>query len=157
MMSQWLITNFSTIGNWSSIIGLGVSLWVLYSVKKIKLHFTLKARIPELIYQLEEYSKTFNSLLNDIKSNRMEIITTSKKLEFTLQSLNNKANANIDEAIKIMFSRIKKLKNGKDNFVNALLKKGWSFDDESWNLYTDLQGVLQGLKESKKDAEWDLP
>lgn len=154
-MLEWLRNNFNNIAAWSSIIGLAVSLWVLYSIRKLRTHYTSKARIPELIKQLEEYSSQLNTLLNDVEKNKQIILTISKRLEFTLNSIQKKSSRNIYTAIRKLNSRINNLRSNRGSIISIFSRVTWNFENEVWDLYTDLQGILQGLKESSKDSEWN--
>lgn len=153
-MINWLIANFDSIANWCSILGLLISLFVLYSLKKIRKHFKLKARIPEIVNQLEDFSKELNSYIDDIEGNKNELIIISKRLEYTLKSLREKSTDQITKNIDKMLVSISMLKKGGPFKWNPLRKSTWKFDDEIWEIYSDIQGILQGLKEANKDSLW---
>lgn len=153
-MIDWITQNFSGISGWSSIFGFLLSIWVLYTVKKLRNYYLLKARTPELIKEINKFSKELNSYLEDIKTNKNEIIVVVKKCEFTLKSLRRKGTNDLVSLIDKMLQRISKMKKGGPVRLNPFKPSKWSFDDEAWELYSDMQGVLQGLKETANDSNW---
>ena len=153
-MIEWFIRNFNYIANFCSILGLMVSLFVLYNLKGIRRNFQFKARTPEIINELTDFSKELNSYTDNVDACKNEIIILSKKLEYTLRSLRKKANKELVKNIDQIISRISKLKRGGPLVKIFSKSSNWSFKDETWELYSDIQGILQGLKEVVKDSHW---
>lgn len=153
-MIDWIKHNFNGISGWSSILGFFLSIWVLYTVKKLRKYYIFKARIPEIIKEINKFSKELNSYLDDINNNKNEIIVIIKKCEFTLKSLKQKSTNDLVPLINQMLQRITKMKNGGPVRFYQLKPAKWSFNDEAWELYSDMQGVLQGLKETANDSNW---
>jgi hypothetical protein len=147
-MINWISHNFGNIANYSSIFGFLISCYVMYNLKKIRKHYEFKARIPEIVAQLNAFSKDLNDFINDIASNRNEIILTIKKLEYTLKSLKKKSNEEITKSIKTLLRKTKNLKRGRPVRFIFFSKQTWVFEDETWEIYTDIQGILQGVKPS---------
>jgi hypothetical protein len=60
-MMDWLVKTigqitFSDVGSIASLISLGMTFYVLYTVRKIKNFYVFKARVPELTGQLEGHA-----------------------------------------------------------------------------------------------------
>lgn len=153
-MINWITQNFNRISGWSSILGFFLSIWVLYNVKKLRNYYLLKARIPEIIKEINKFSKELNSYLDDINNNKNQILVIIKKFEFTLKSLKRKSANDLVSLINKMLQRISRMKRGGPVRLYPLKPTKWSFDDEAWELYSDMQGVLQGLKETANDSNW---
>lgn len=153
-MNNWLNNNFDGIANWCSILGLVITLFVLFSLKNIRKHFKSKGRFPEIVSQLEEFSMDLNACTNNIEASKNEIIAIIKRLEFTLKSLRKISNDQIVKNIDILITRISRLKNDGPFHWNVFIKSSWSFKKEIWDIYTDIQGLLQGIKEADKDSVW---
>jgi hypothetical protein len=153
-MLAWLDENHTYIASFCSVFAFLLSILLLLLVRNIRKYFELKARTPQIVAQLRKFFKELNACLDDAKKNKNEVIVLSKKLEFTLRSLRRKASADIVKTIDLMLSSIAKLKNGGPSRWNPFKKTDWSFNDEAWELYSDLQAVLQGLKEATKDSRW---
>ncbi len=151
---KWLSDNFGNIGNWCSILGLVITLYVLYNLRKIRKHYEYRARTPEIVSQLDDFSKDLNSYLDNISDNKNEIILTVKKLEYTLKSLRRKTNGEIIKNIDSLLGRTKRMKNDGPIIFPFFSKTSWSFDDEAWEIYSDIQGILQGVKEDSRDSSW---
>lgn len=153
-MIEWLFSNFDTIAGWCSVLGLIISIFVLSSVRRIRKTFQLKARTPEITKQLSEFSKDLNSYIEDVEKYKNEIVTISKRLEYTLKSLRGKSSSELVKNIDISISRIKRIKKGGTHLSILLNNNNWSFKEETWELYSDIQGILQGIKELSKDSHW---
>ena len=117
-------------------------------------YYLLKARIPEIIKEINKFSKELNSYLGDIENSKNEIIVVVKKCEFTLKSLRRKGTRDLVSSIDKMLLRISNLKKDGPRGLNPFKPPIWSFNDEVWELYSDMQGVLQGLKEAANDSNW---
>lgn len=153
-MGKWLSDNFDSIANWCSIMGFLISIYVMYNLNKIRKHYEYRARIPEIVSQLDEFSKNLNTYFDDISTNKNDIILTIKRLEYTLISLRQKTNNEIIKSINLLLQRTKRIKRGGSVKYLFLKNETWSFEDESWEIYSDIQGILQGVKEDSRDSSW---
>ncbi len=88
------IISFTTIASWASIVGCGISVYLLFKVKEIKLHFFNIGRVPEIINELRSLSVEQESLIfaQRNKKNDIEIITNFRKAGFLLKKISKKAN-----------------------------------------------------------------
>lgn len=155
LILQWFLKNFNMISGWSSIFGFILSIWVLYTVSRLRNYYFLKGRIPEITKEINKFSKDLNSYLADINNNKSEIVLIIKQCEFTLKSLKKKSTDDLVSLINKMLKRISKIKKGgPTNVIPFRSFLEWSFDDEVWEFYSDMQGLLQGLKENANDSKW---
>lgn len=53
------------VGNLSSILGLGITVWILLKVRKIQRGYLLRARLPVLRRRLGRHRSNLASLLDD--------------------------------------------------------------------------------------------
>jgi hypothetical protein len=150
----WFITHFTSISGWCSILGFVLSFLVLLTVRNIRTHYWSKGRIPEIIKELDNKSKKLNGYLEDDEKNKYNILTVLKEVEFSLKSLKQIDNKDIVEQINKMLKRLKNLKKDGPIWSHLVNTTKWSFKEEIWEFYTDMLGILQGLKEHERDSNW---
>lgn len=130
-------------GNVSSIAGLGVTLFVAWSVRRLRQQYSFKARLPQILHKLSERASALSSLLNDFERNRGDIQLELSQTKPLLKSLRSKLsraqrkscknlNAEIDLALRVPVYR-----------------------KSVWNVYVSIQTLIQELEELNQDLEWE--
>lgn len=132
----WVANLSSTL----SIIGFIVTCFLLWEARKIRDSFIRKARIPEIVGDLDRIS---GELVSNLKSYKEESRAAQEKihqaralLESIKPKIPEKDRAKIDEFIS--------------NSVSSDLD-----EDSAWNLYSQLSGVVTYLQQLAKDTRWD--
>ena len=72
-MFEWL--TLSNIGNVASILGIGLSLYVIYNVREIRKSYLFTARAPALLKSLRTHSSNIKDLLKEFETSIEEIET----------------------------------------------------------------------------------
>ncbi len=128
----------------------------MLSVRQLKKKYRNKKRIPEILSDLERISKEFNELTKEVEQNRREIIVATKKLKAILESLKKKSNTDIEKTLIVALKRTKQVIKNKRPVSYFFFNREWIFFEEIWELYGDLQSVIQSLNEHTKDKKWEI-
>ncbi len=135
------MNNLSLFGSVASILGLLVSIYVLREIRNLKKKFLFRARVPQLLNAIKGYSKGISSKLRDFEGSKRELETDLSKCNATLKNLSLKVDGNAKEITKRLTKKIRKQKQP--------LKK-----DEIWEIYNDLQALIESLSHLQKDIKW---
>jgi hypothetical protein len=148
-MPEWL-TYLNKLGSLSSILGLIVTLFLLYEAKKIRNSFLRRARLPEVNRELSKSTSQLSENLKDWSSDKNPTLETFSTIKALLENIKEKLPS--DERRKV------------DEYLSNLHPKKWWFinsplseltEDEAWNRYTDLSGLVTRLQQLAKDSKWD--
>ncbi len=131
----------SIIGNLASIIGALLSAYVLLDVKRLHDHFLLKARMPDFLKLLKQYVFTLSERLRKFDENTSEIETVLRQCESTLKNLISKVRGEVKQDTRNLLKRIRKR-------IKPTNK------DEAWEIYQELQALIEALKHMQKDIKW---
>jgi hypothetical protein len=124
----------------ASIVGCGVSLYVLREVTGIKKKYLFRIRVPEIIKSITSYTSDLSEKLEHFEENRKVISVIFVRCNSTLEILESKLKGNSKRHLQDI----------KENLKN---KNSFNYD-EAWVIYGQLLGLLDYLKESKKDLQW---
>lgn len=136
-MAQW-VTN---LGNIASIIGMGISLYVLFEVRNIKRRFLFKARIPELVASLRKQAKELNSLLRTFDRSANEIEAALSVCEATVANLAPKLQGETRKAARSFQEHVKQRQ--------APISKEYTYQ-----LYAKLQALIEAVSHVERDINW---
>ena len=131
----------SLMGGIASILGLFISILILWGLRSIRLHYLLKARIPDLIDSLSEKADQLSKYYQDFDSSIREIETNLRQCEATLKNLKIKVSGVERQAVKALLKKFKK----KERPIRI---------DTAWDIYDDLQGLIESLKHLMRDRKW---
>lgn len=129
------------VGDTSSVIGMFISLYVLFEVNRIKNKFLFKARLPQLIKSLKDNAKVFSGNLQnfedssrDIETNLSKTISTLKNIKYKISGVPKKDTINLLKKINKRTKPITK--------------------DYLWDIYNDLQALIDSLGYLTEDTKW---
>jgi len=148
-----------TLGNWSSIIGLAISLATLIcafiinnKVKMIKRKVMFNTRVEPLLADLKSFSLNIKNLYGDFENNKNELKLEIAKSKVQLESIITKIpndhksefTTQIQELIKIQKST---LGVQPENYKNKWYKKRKIFksQDDIWEIYVGLTECVNRL------------
>lgn len=151
-LAQWII-DISTI---SSILGLLISVFLLVEARKIRQSFLRRARLPEVLKELNtSIKKISDSLKSSAKSNSWEVEKNTINEQYGI----------VRGLLENISSKLPEDERSHVNvFINQLLVSKFYFwkdsliikDEElGWKLYTDLSRVATRLEQLRKDSRWD--
>jgi len=141
-MLDWLSSNvtFDNIGNTTSVLSLGITIWVAISIRKIKKSYLNQARVPELVEKLNTYNSELNTALNDFESSRYETGVQIRMICETLISLKPKLSNS--KPINLLIKRIKKIDYERLN------------EGDARSIYRETTGIIEGVDNELKDKRW---
>ncbi|WP_338774287.1 hypothetical protein [Aeromonas veronii] len=136
----WWITDTAAI---LSIVGFIVTCFLLWEARKIRNSFMRKARIPEIVKDLDEISK---ELFSHLKSFSQE---------------NRNALQKIQNAKGLLESVLPKMDSGHQKKINEFVSLAGTADadtlteDLCWGVYSQLSGLVTYFKQLEKDSKWE--
>lgn len=98
---------FSLLGNFSSLLGLVISLLTLFLLYKIRKKFLFRSSIKEYKKELLDLTKDMNTLFNSFSKNINEINEKIAIADVKLRVIEKGANDNLQKDIKSARSKIK--------------------------------------------------
>jgi len=132
------------LGNLSSIVGLGITVWVLLKVRKIQRGYLLRARLPALGRRLGRHRSNLASLLDEYPSSAREVQAELKKCRATLRSLRRM----VGRALGVELNRIER----RIAHICGLSEAATA--NQIWELYGDLGGLEEDVRNLVEDVEW---
>lgn len=131
-----------------SLLGFGITLYVLFEVKFIKNTFLSRARLPELIRDLEKAGSVLNGQLGQWPSQRNEALCQIKVAASLLKS----ASAMVPKTEREeLLKTHKKLTDAAQSFSS---QQGISIDFV-WDLYSDIQSDIASMTQVSKNNRWE--
>lgn len=141
-MFEWL--TLSNLGNVASILGIGLSLYVIYNVREIRKSYLFTARAPALLKSLRTHSSNIKDLLKEFETSIEQIEAELAKCSPVLDSLRTKVGRqerkSISKAVQLI-SANKSLSAGSKNAV--------------WDIYKELLKVEEAMRNLHKDKQWE--
>jgi len=149
-MLNWLLKTirqitFSDVGSIASLISLGMTFYVLYTVRKIKNFYVFKARVPELTEQLEGHASKLVEFHGDFKNSKEKILLEIGKAEVTLKSLEKKVGRRTKKSVAVVVNLIRDYSPYNQS------------QDYLWKIYVELQKVIQEVIDVQSDRAWENP
>ncbi|WP_458733633.1 hypothetical protein [Alteromonas macleodii] len=142
-MNSYLPNWLTDIASIVSIIGFIVTCFLLVEARKIRNSFMRKARIPEIVNDLDRIS---GDLIANLKQYDNESRSAHEKIQ--------KATALLESILpKIPDSQKEKVQSFIDGTNEAI--SNTLNEDSSWNVSTELSGVVTYLQQIAKDTRWD--
>ena len=141
-MLEWL--TLSNIGSVASILGIGLSLYVVYNVREIRKSYLFAARAPDLLKRLRSHSAKINELLEEFDASIAEIEAELARCSSILESLGAKVSRHERRSISLVIRQIN-------------LNKTLSIEsrDVVWEIYKELLKVDEEMTNLLKDKLWE--
>lgn len=133
---------FNFIAGLSSIVGLIVSLWVLFRVGRLEKRFLFKARVPELRVGLDKLKTELSGLLREYDENEDEIRALIGKSKVLVTSIQRKVDA---------YNK----KQANQTLKSIKLYNRHPSKENSREVNFEMMYLLYGLEERLKDVEWE--
>jgi chaperonin cofactor prefoldin len=137
----WL--NFSNLADFLSIIGFFLSVYVSLGIRKIKKEFLFRARLPDLLKQLQKHATALSTLLDDFQNNQDKIIEELSIAKVNINSLYNKSAGEVKGSLKKLDVSIDNFLLGQDK--NSKIIRG---------IYLQMNMVIQEINNLKEDEKW---
>ena len=139
---EWL--TLSNIGNVASILGIGLSIYLIYNVREIRKSYLFAARAPDLLKRLRSHSSKIKDLLQAFDVSKHEIEAEFARCSPILESLKRKVGRQERKSISAVVQIIAAKKS-----LFAVPK------DAVWDMYTELLRVEEELSNLQKDKQWE--
>lgn len=144
VIPQWV----QDVNTGLSILGFGITLYVLFEVKFIKNNFLARARLPELIKDLAKAGSTLNGQLGEWPAQKNEALCQIKIAASLLKS----ASAMVPKTESKELARThKKLTDA----AHAYSRQNDISTDAIWDLYSDIQSGIASLTQVSKNNRWE--
>lgn len=141
-MFEWF--TLSNIGSVASVLGIGLSLYVVYNVREIRNSYLFTARAPALLKSLRVHTSKIKDLLKEFETSIEEVEAELALCSPILESLKRKVGRNERRSISVVVRQIISNKSLSAQSRNAV-----------WNIYKDLVSVEQELSNLHKDKQWE--
>lgn len=141
---QWV----QDINTGLSILGFAVTLFVLFEVKYIKNSFLSRARLPEVIKDLEKAGSILNGNLGQWPIQYNEARCQIKIAAVLMKSASKMLPAN---ERKELLRTHKKLITAVQNFS----QQQYTNVEAVWDLYSDIQSSIASITQVSKNNRWE--
>ncbi len=161
-MIDWLISWFNTenlshtvdilsvigfvitlIGFPISVISLVITLYVYQSIENIKGQYVSKARVPDLLKNLNKHASKLSEYYGDFDNSKDAILLEIGNTEVALDFLKGKVSKQIQTSIEKAYVQISNYKANPER-------------DKLYAVYVDLQKVNQGTFYLQQDQKWEI-
>lgn len=137
--------NLSHAAELASILGFGATIVVWYSLRKIKSHYTLIGRVPELVSDLDRCASNLSDCISNFEGRIPSIEEELVNAETLLESITK----NSPREIKKVASRL--LKTIKKYDIN-----GTSAKEKVRAIYLDIRKLIGKIENLLKDQKWEM-
>jgi hypothetical protein len=149
-MSEFKIPEWATLSNIAdtlSLVGLGLTIWLIFQTKALRRSFALRARGPELRKKLEANAKQFP----DAIANRQKNLQDYHKLIGSTLGILYSISAKIEKRNDVPVGATIALLNRKRSWLTFYKQKPELAEDDLWTVYANIQIMVSHLAELEKD------
>lgn len=136
------MNTITIIGTVTSVIGVAISMYVMWNVRRIKDHFIFQARVPQLFKALRSHADQLSDSLGAFESSHRDIDTELVVIKASLENLKRKVNRGTRKNTEALIALI-------DRRGTPISK------DAAWTIYSDLQALIEELKHMRADSRWE--
>ncbi|WP_448677286.1 hypothetical protein [Delftia acidovorans] len=130
------------------LVGFVITVVVMLQVWSIKRSFRSRARLPEIISELEKYGSALNKSLNEWPAQKNaahhHIKVAASLIQSAVQFLPNPAR-------KKAKTMQEKLEAAAKTFTYSKYDRA----DSVWDLYSDIQSIIVSLKQAARNMNWE--
>ena len=141
-MFEWL--TLSNIGSVASILGIGLSIYVIYNIREIRKSYLFTARAPALLKSLLTHSSNIKDMLKEFETSIAEIEAELARCSPVLESLRTKVGRQERKSIAEVVQLIS---------ANKTLSAGSK--DAVWDIYKELLKLEEAMINLQKDKQWE--
>lgn len=129
------------------LLGFIITLMVMIQVSEIRRSFRSRARLPEILKDLQKAGSALNSTLQDWPSRKNDARSYIKVAASLLQAAIPLLPREARRSIKIAQQ---KLAESSTNFNDTK----YNIPDEVWDIYSDIQSSITHLNQSVRSLNW---
>jgi hypothetical protein len=143
-LASWL--TFQHIADSSSILGFLLTLWVLWTVRKISRYYFSKGRLPSYRKQLEDSASDLSSALGHTPRDSRAIDAALATLKAHASSTKKWVPWGLRRDLKMLV-----------NAVEAVQNENHGNDSKLWEIYSKTLSCSTALKNHLADKDWRGP
>lgn len=148
-MPNWL-TNLNNIGSISSIIGFVVTILLFLEARKIRNSFLRRARLPEVTRELSKSTSKLSEHLKGWDYDKTPAVEEFSKVKALLENIKSKLPPEEQKKVGNYLVRLYPKK-----FLVIVSPLSNLNEDDAWERYTELSGLVTALQQLAKDSKWD--
>ncbi len=140
----WLrAPNLSDVGSVASLLGLALTVWVAWAVRRLRTSYLFSARVPALAKRLRQHAAKLSDYLNDADAFKAKIEEELAAAEVTAGSLYRKLDGHSRKVMKSLKSSIRRS------------TKGALSEDQLRVVYLEMVKMNEQLKDLQADLKWE--
>ena len=129
-------------------VGFFITIVVMVQVWSLRRSFRTRARLPEIVRDMEAIGSLLSAALEGWPAKRTEARGHIKNAASVMQSADSFLN-------KPVRTRTKQIQRKLDAAALAFSDKKFDDPETVWDLYSDIQSVITGLNQISKNLRWD--
>lgn len=146
MIPTWL----SPVADWASLLGFVFTVWVLVVTRRLRREFTLRGRVPDLRRALSKLTAAISDKMIAWPTTKSETAALLARVRALLENLEIKLPRN--ERVPVA-ALIERLRGKRVGWLRRLPLSAYT-NNEIWDIFADIQGIVAGLEQREKDATW---
>lgn len=135
---------FTRLGSISSIIGLLLTIFILYKLRRIHRNFLFQARFPDLKRKITRHRSNLSKLLTTYDGSADQVEIELRKCQSNLCSLKRKVARSLRGDIKRLVKHIKNISRSSSHPSKEEIRK----------VYISLVFIEQELENFSEDIKW---
>ena len=132
-----------------SIIGVFITIYILIVTKELRKSFLLRARVPELLNELEVNINDLSENLKTWNSSNKSALKALSVIEGLLKNLHRKLPYQEKRIVRDLVKKFRPRENLLRRFGISQLSQ-----DDGWKIYIELNTVYTQLVQLAKDSRW---
>jgi hypothetical protein len=146
-MASWI----SESADVASLLGLLITIWVLFQTFMLRRAFSRRVRIPQIRKKLTASVRALLEQLKEWPNSRNAILAEFAKTRALLANLTPK----LDRAERIVASRLRGRLLGQRSMLFFRKPLVLENEDQVWSIHADIQEIVVALEQREKDGEWE--
>jgi hypothetical protein len=134
----------TVIGSVASLVSLGVSIYVAWSLRIIKNKYIFRAKAPKFVRALSSHASTLIGYGNDFANSRQKISVELTRIDVRTRAMQGRMHGAPKRAVKQLRKLIKDYRRGPDNVEGF------------YAIYDEMQRVIEEVKELREDLDLEL-
>lgn len=130
------------------VFGFLITVYVMIEVRSIKRSFLSRARLPELVRDLEKAGSALNASLDGWPLRRND---ARSQIKIAASLLHSATSILPKEERRIASAANEKLRAAAERFDRPEFEQA----DPVWDLYSDVQSTITSLKQVSKNLKWE--
>lgn len=140
----YYLMSLPSIGSVASIIGLVLTIFIYFGVRKIRRDFLFRARIPALLKKLQKHASKLSRCLQDYSNTKEATDEELSIAEVNLVSLYQKSYGPLKKSLKSLIKDIRRFRKDDSRSTKQNLR----------SIYLNINMVVQEINNLREDEKW---